>query len=78
MGEKAQNASFEFSGGKLTVVPSKDGISAKDADVAKAVDAALKAENRTAELPLTAEKASFTTDDAKNMKMETMGKFSTP
>ena len=78
VGEKAQNASFEFSGGKLTVVPSKDGISAKDVDVAKAVDATLKAENRTAELPLTAEKASFTTDDAKNMKMETMGKFSTP
>lgn len=78
VGEEAQNASFEFSDGTMSVVPSKDGISAKDADVQKAVDAALSADDRRAELPLTAKKASFTTDDAKNMKMETIGKFSTP
>lgn len=77
-GQKAQNASFEFSGDKLKVIPSKNGISADDADVQKAVGAALKADDRTAEVPLKTEKATFTTDDAKKMKMETMGKFSTP
>ena len=79
IGVAAKDASFTFSDGKAKVVPSTDGTSISEEGVKKAVDEAVGSDRRTADLPLSVQKASFTTEDAKKATFdEVVSEFATP
>lgn len=76
---EAKDARFTFTGGKPTVVPAVDGRGVAAADLAKAVEGALtKTADRTGTVPVAAQTATFTTQDAQNAGVkEITGEFTT-
>lgn len=74
-----RDASFRFANGKPTIVPSVDGLGVSAGDLVKAVEPALtKTSGRSVEVPVTEQKAEFTTADAKKLGVkEVTGSFTT-
>lgn len=79
IGEPARDASFELSGGKPRVVPSRDGRTVNDADLHAAVQKAIDDPQRTAAVVLRVQKPKFSTADAKQVDIsQPISDFATP
>lgn len=76
---EAKDASYKWSGGQATVIPSVDGTELKQESFTKAVEPAIaSAENRTVKAELTNAKAKFNTQMAEQQKpREVLGQFTT-
>lgn len=80
VGQASTDASFTFTNGTPTIVPSQDGTGFDPAQLAAAVTAAAQSTTeRTATLELTAQEAEFSTADAEALGItEVIGEYSTP
>ncbi len=68
VGRPAKNAIFNASAGKVTIVPSEDGLAADPAELAATLDAVLtRAEDRRAELTMHRVAPEITTEKAQSM-----------